>query len=419
VDARRFVTAGLPSTAVAVGAGPRQGAASAGTTPVAIVGAGPVGAVAALALAARAVPCRLFDAREPAAGKPDRRAIALSWGTRLALDRLGVWAGIGRADPITRVSVSERGAFGSIEFTADDLGTPALGYVVDYGDLALACSRALDAAGIETAWRTAVSAIEPGDESLALVLAPEGDVETRIGARCVLLADGAEGFDGAGAPPRSARAYRQVALVGDVASERFSPGRAYERFAGSGPLALLPRAGYHACVWVLEPEVAQRLLDAGPEALARALEAAAGPAFGTMRWLVTPARVPLALRCAGRASDPRIVPIGNASQVLHPVAGQGFNLGVRDALGFASAWPARADGAAGIPADALLRALAGFDRARRADRAFTVTATDLIARVTAIDNPLAAAMRGFGLSALDLLPPLRRRALQVMVFGAA
>ncbi len=385
--------------------------------PVAIVGAGPVGAVAALALAARGVPARLFDAREPAAGKPDRRAIALSWGTRLALERLGIWTRLARADPITRVSVSERGAFGSIEFTTDDLGTPALGFVVDYGDLALACSRALEAAGIPTDWRTTVAAIEPGSAALTLALAPDGDLARRLQARCVVLADGAEGIDGGPAPGRSARAYRQVALVGDVASERFTPGRAHERFAGSGPLALLPRAGHHACVWVVEPDVAQRLLDAGPEALARALEAAAGPAFGKMRWLTSPVQVPLALRRAGRSADPRVVPIGNAAQVLHPVAGQGFNLGVRDALGFASAWPHCPGGC--VPEDALLQALAGFARARRADRAFTATATDLIARVTAIDNPFVAAVRGLGLSAIDMVPQLRRRALEAMVFGAA
>jgi len=386
-------------------------------SPVVIVGAGPVGAVAALALAARGVPAQLFDAREPAAGKSDRRALALSWGTRLALDRLGAWTRIARADPITRVSVSERGAFGSLEFTTDDLGTPALGFVVDYGDLALACARALDAAGIRTGWRTTVAAIDPGSESLTITLAPDGEPARRLQARCVVLADGAEGIDGGPAPGRSARAYRQVALVGDVASERFRPGQAHERFAGSGPLALLPRAGHHACVWVLEPARAKALLDAGPEALARALEAAAGPAFGTMRWLTSPVQVPLALRRAGRPPDPRIVPIGNAAQVLHPVAGQGFNLGVRDALGFASAWPVRPGGC--LPEDALLQALAGFARARSTDRAFTVAATDLIARVTAIDNPLMAALRGIGLSALDVVPALRRRALETMVFGAA
>ena len=386
--------------------------------PVAIVGAGPVGAVAALALAARGVRAQVFDARGPAAGKPDRRAMALSWGTRLALERLGVWARIARPDPITRVSVSERGAFGSIEFTCEDLDTPALGFVVDYGDLALACSHALEAAGISIEWKTSVASVEPAADAVELVLAPEGGAGCRVGARCVVLADGAEGIDGGAAPSRIARAYRQVALVGDVGCERFTPGRAFERFAGSGPLALLPRAGYFACVWIVEPEVAQDLLEAGLVALARALEQAAGPGFGAMRWLTAPVRVPLALRRAGRAADPRVVPIGNASQMLHPVAGQGFNLGVRDAMGLASAWPF-GDPSATVPGEALARALAAFARSRRVDRGLTVATTDAIARVTAIDNPVAAALRGLGLAAIDVLPAVRRRALDTLVFGAS
>jgi len=386
--------------------------------PVAIVGAGPVGAVAALALAARGVRAQVFDAREPAAGKPDRRAMALSWGTRLALERLGVWAHLACPDPITCVSVSERGAFGSIEFTCEDLGTPALGFVVDYGDLALACSHALEAAAIPTLWRTAVASVEATANAVELVLAPDGGTGYRVGAPCVVLADGAEGIDGGPAPARTGRAYRQVALVGDVGCERFTPGRAFERFAGSGPLALLPRSGHFSCVWIVEPEVAQGLLEAGPAALARALERAAGPGFGAMRWLTAPVRVPLALRRAGRAADARVVPIGNASQVLHPVAGQGFNLGVRDALGLAAAWPlhGRPSSAAG---DDMARALAAFAASRRVDRGLTVAATDVIARVTSIDNPLAAALRGFGLAAIDLLPAVRRRALDTLVFGAS
>ncbi len=408
------MTVGLSVAAVPVDpstqAHPPQGAA----LPVAIVGAGPVGAVAALALAARGVRPVLFDARAPAAGKPDRRAIALSWGTHLSLQRLGVWPLIAHADPITRVSVSERGAFGSIEFTPEDLGTPALGFVVDYGDLALACSRALEAASIPTAWRTAVASVEPGPEAIEMLLARDAGADDRRTARCVVLADGAEGIDGVGLPARTGRDYRQVALVGEVGCARFMPGRAFERFTGSGPLALLPRSGHYACVWVLEPGVARDLLDQGSDALARALERAAGSGFGPMHWLAPPALVPLALRRAGRAGDPRVVAIGNAAQVLHPVAGQGFNLGVRDALALAAAWPSDP---APAPAD-LGAALDAFARARRVDRGLTVAATDTIARVTSFDHPLAAALRGMGLVAIDLLPALRRRALDTLVFGA-
>jgi 2-octaprenyl-6-methoxyphenol hydroxylase len=396
-----------------------------------VIGAGPVGAIAALALAARGIGVRLLEARGRAEGKADRRAIALSWGSRLALDRVGIWPRIAQADPIERVSVSERGAFGSIEFTTADLGTPALGYVVDYGDLARACADSLDAAGVDVAYHTAVSALslsssqeQPG--GVLLDLAPHGQVAHRFGARCVVLADGAEGIEAEATLVRHERAYRQVALVGEVACDHFMRGRAFERFTGSGPLALLPRADHYACVWVVEPAYARMLLDGGASALAQGLQRAAGPGFGAMRWLTAPREVPLALRRTRAPADVRVVPIGNASQMLHPVAGQGFNLGVRDALALAAAWPVAGAGepvgspGADAQGDMALRtALGRFRRARRADRTLTVGITDVIARVTAVDHPVAAAVRGLGLAAIDVLPSARRRALETLVFGVA
>jgi 2-octaprenyl-6-methoxyphenol hydroxylase len=387
---------------------------------VAIVGAGPVGAVAALALAERGVRVRLFEARARAAGKDDRRALALSWGSRLALERMGLWARLGRADPIDRVSVSERGAFGSMEFSRDDLGTAALGYVVDYGDLARACAAALDERGIQVDYRCNVARLDASRERVRLVV-HEGDddrgtpasvalrLEHEVAAACVILADGAEGIEAEATLRRHHHPYRQVALVGEAGCEHFTRARAFERFTGSGPLALLPRQDRYACVWVLEPARARSLLDAGADALARALEAAAGPGFGRMHWIDLPREVPLALRRTEVIGNVRVVPIGNAAQMLHPVAGQGFNLGVRDALALASAWPRHDDG--------LHAALSRYRSGRRADRMLTVAVTDLVARITAIDDPLAAGIRGLGIAAIDLLPPLRRRALETLVFG--
>lgn len=392
---------------------------------VVIVGAGPVGAVAAMALAARGIAPRVVESRAPAVGKIDRRSIALSWGSRLALERLGIWSRIDRADPIHRVSVSERGAFGTIEFTAADLGTPALGYVVDYGDLAMACTQALEAAAIPVDYQTAVVELGGQPDAMHLVLASDGGIRRVLAAACVVLADGAEGIAAAAGVHTRERAYRQVALVGEVACEHFMRARAYERFTGSGPLALLPRSTHYACVWVVEPEQARRLRDAGDEDRSRALESAAGPGFGAMRWLTAPHELPLALRRLAMPSDPRVVAVGNAAQTLHPVAGQGFNLGVRDALELAQAWPSArgvsamnaATGDARSPDARLLPALARFRQSRRPDRELTMAVTDTIARVTAIDHPLAAALRGLGLAAIDLLPPVRRRALETLVFG--
>jgi len=408
--------------------------------PVAVIGAGPVGAVAALALAGRGIPVCLFESRERAAGKPDGRAIALSWGTRIALEQLGVWRRLARVDPITRVSVSERGAFGSIEFSAADLGTPALGHVVDYEDLALACADALDAAAIDVWYGASVTAIDRGPATAdghaqrvsfpALAVSHTGAPTLTVPTGGVILADGAEGVDADINLRRRERIYRQVALVGEVGCDRFRRGWAFERFTGSGPLALLPRSDRYACVWVVEPAQARALLEGGAGACNIALQRAAGPGFGEMQWLTAPREVALSLRRTEARAGQLVVPVGNASQTLHPVAGQGFNLGVRDALALAAAWPRAAAGhtaalqgeilAADDSAPVRLRvALDRYRRDRRPDRGFTVAVTDLIARVTAVDHPLAAALRGLGLSAIDLLPPVRRRALETLVFGVS
>ncbi|MBC7780159.1 MAG: FAD-dependent monooxygenase [Proteobacteria bacterium] len=403
-------------------------------TPLAIIGAGPIGAVAALALSARGVPVRMFEARAPGTGKVDQRAIAVSWGSRLALEPLGIWSRLARVDPIERVSVSERGAFGSIEFSASDLGVPALGYVVDYGDLARACADALADAGIAVAYGTALVALDAKRAPMRLTLAAETGATYTLDAQCVVLADGAEASGADAALRRHERVYRQVALIGEVACTRFRRAQAFERFAGSGPLALLPRRDHYACVWVLESEPARRLLDAGAPAQARALEAAAGPGFGAMQWLAAPRELPLALRWRTSDDEARVIPIGNAAQLLHPVAGQGFNLGVRDALALAAEWPAARRGSdifdvrddatvrddldRGVARTALDQALRRFRRARRVDRALTIALTDGMARITAIDNPAAAVLRGVGLCVLDVVPNVRRRVLQTLVFGA-
>jgi 2-octaprenyl-6-methoxyphenol hydroxylase len=374
---------------------------------VIVVGAGPVGAVAGLALAAAGVPVRLLDARARGAWRHDRRALALSWGSRLVLERCGVWTRIAQAAPIRRVSVSERGMFGTLELSAGELGLPALGYVVEYGVLADACAIALETAAVDVAHEMPVQALAPL-ESGVCVRTEGGEVR----AAWALLADGAEGVDSGQTLARREQPYRQVALVGDVRCARLDASTACERFTGRGPLALLPRADHHACVWVMPEEDAQALLEASPERQSTALTQAAGAVAGECVWREPPRPVRLALTRTRAAADSRIVPIGNASQALHPVAGQGLNLGLRDAWAIARDWPA-----SGEESDER-RHLARRVADRRRDRAVTVRATAALARLTAIDWLPVRAARGLGIAALDALPALRRRVLATLVFGA-
>lgn len=372
-----------------------------------VVGAGPVGAVAGLALAAAGVPVGLLDARARGAWRHDRRSLALSWGSRLVLERCGIWARIARADPIERVSVSERGMFGTMELSARELDLPALGYVVDYAQLAAACAAALEAAAVPVEHDARVDLLSPSEAGARV-----GAASRSWDVAWVVLADGAEGVEGGHALQRSERPYRQVALVGDVQCTRLARGTACERFTGRGPLALLPRADHHACVWVMPEAQAEALRALDLEAQSSALTHAAGAVAGECRWREPPRPVALALARTRADAGSRVVPIGNASQALHPVAGQGLNLGLRDAWALARGWPAGGD----VRAEA--RHVDGRLASRRLDRGLTVGVTDALARLTAVDLLPVRIARGLGIAALDALPSVRRRVLSTLVFGA-
>jgi 2-octaprenyl-6-methoxyphenol hydroxylase len=213
-------------------------------------------------------------------------------------------------------------------------------------------------------------------------------------------------------PDAEVKRYAQDALVALVEVSPVSRAAAFERFTREGPLALLPFGGRYALVWSLPPEKA-RLLAAAPEAdFLRQLNAAAGARPGRAIGVEARAVQPLALRVRQARIGERAVYIGNAAQTLHPVAGQGLNLGLRDAWDLAQIMRDAPD-----PGDAA--ALERFAARRRLDAGATIRATDLLAGIFLGANPFAAAARGAALTALDLLPAPRRFFARRMIFGAS
>jgi 2-octaprenyl-6-methoxyphenol hydroxylase len=374
---------------------------------IVVVGAGPVGAAFALALRDSGLSVLLLEARSGRSA--DRRSLALSCGSRLLLQRLGVWERIAARTPIESIHVSQRAGFGRSLLTAADAGLPALGYVVPYADLHLALSAQLPACPHTRVY----------DDTDVLDIAPDGDaalVRCRSGeqtwaARCALavLADG--GTLAQSAAAHRGRDYAQSALVANVATDRPHANRAYERFTPFGPIALLPAGTGFALVWTARPDEADRLLALDDGAFLRALQGAFGERAGGFRQCTARAVYPLALRVAGTPRCARVVLLGNAAQTLHPVAGQGLNLGLRDAwqlAQFAQAAPAE------VGTQPFLER---FRRARRPDRLGTIALTDLL--VTGFSNDLAPLrwLRGFGLTFLDALPPAKKAFIERMTFG--
>ena len=338
---------------------------------VLIRGAGPVGCALALALKDSGLRIGLIGSFP---GKPAFRPIALSYASRLILERLGAWERL-EATPIETIHVSQQQGFGRMRMDAADAGVAALGYVTEYGFL-----------------------LEALRQPTQPFLIDEGEP-----ARCVVHAEGA-------APDADEKRYSQDALVALVRTRPASSTTAFERFTAEGPLALLPHAGGYAVVWSCSPQRALSLLESSDEAFLRALAEAAGSRPGQPVEVASRSVQPLALRVRPTRVEARAVYIGNAAQTLHPVAGQGLNLGLRDAWELASVLRDAED-----PGDA--RLLARYAESRRLDAQATIRITDALAGAFLGSSRVLRAARGAALTALDLLPAPRRFFARRMMFG--
>ncbi len=379
---------------------------------VAIVGGGMVGLSLAAALSRLPLDVVVIEP-VPAgeAGQPsfDSRTSALSNGTRRILEGLGVWRSVAaEATPIKRIHVSDRGRFAFARLSAEQQGVPALGYTLENRLLGAALWRAMSAAPrVKILSPAQVTRVTPGAERVDLAV--EGCGETGVSARLVVAADGAKsavreafGIDA------TVWDYGQHAVIANVAAGRFHDFVAYERFTPTGPIAVLPLAdGRCTIVWTLAPDAAREALALDDAAFLAAFQERFGHRLGQFTRVGKRHAYPLALTRSERQVAPRAVIIGNAAQGLHPIAGQGFNLGLRDVATLAEviADEVRASGAAMDPGSpAVLERYADW---RRADRRTVIAFTDGLVRL--FGNPLApvAAARSAGLLLFDLLPPAK------------
>lgn len=380
-----------------------------------VVGGGLVGSSLALALAAAGRPVTLVEARAGTSALADpmrERYLALSAGSLHALAALRVWPHLAeRAQPITAVHASRAGAFGRVLMRASDHGRDDLGAVVPASVLGQALESAL-------AGRPQVERLRParllGFEQDAGVVRVE--LATDAG-RQVLEADVLVAADGADSPVRAALAvpvdvddYGQQAIVVSMGLGRAHGGVAYERFTDDGAVAALPLPGRRAgMVWTLPSAQADVVMAQGGMALVDALQDRFGQRLGRLHDPGQASAWPLLRRYARRLHQGRVVLVGNAAQSLHPIAAQGFNLGLRDALVLAECL-----GAAIEPADAL----AAYAARREPDRARIAGLSHALARWPKLPVPGSALAAGVALAVFNLLPPLRD-ALALAAMGFA
>jgi len=385
---------------------------------VVIVGGGMVGASFALALRATKLRTLLIEGVPPdSSAQPsfDERTTALGNGSRQIFESLGVWEAMAAdASPIRSIHVSDAGRFGVARLDAREQGVPAFGYVVPNRTIGRVLWQALrEAPNVTVAVPAQVKAATLREEAVELEVLTETGTES-IRAAVAVAADGAGSVLRASAGiDADIEDYQQVAIVVNAATDRPNTGDAFERFTSSGPLAVLPTAGGgYTVVWAVRPARAAELTALDDAAFAAELLSAFGWRVG--RWTRVGRRhtYPLALSRATDTVAGRVVLIGNAAQALHPVAGQGFNLGLRDAATLAEMLA----GAAATPDFAEL--LARFAEWRAEDRKGVTRFTDGLVKLFGSDLPGIGLVRNFGLLLFDL-SPAAKRALSRVSWGFA
>jgi len=380
------------------------------TLDVAVVGGGMVGAAAALALARAGFSTALLEARAPAAwdadAEVDLRVVGLAPSSVMLLDELGVWTSIreARAGSYSHMHVWDAESGAAIDFDAHSEGRDRLGYIVENNLVQWMLWQALQTAGVRVLCPAEVKAFEAREDRIQLELA---DGET-LAAGLLVAADGAASplrqLAGIGTRGRD---YAQRAVVAHVTTERPHEDTAWQRFLPGGPLALLPLAdGRSSIVWSLPEAEARRVLALDGQAFLDELGVASDFRLGRIVAATPRAAFPLKLQLAERYQADRFVLLGDAAHAVHPLAGQGVNLGLRDVAELRDTLiDARAAGR-DIGAAHVLRRYA---RRRRSADTLDALGFDALARIYAWQSPVLVAARGMGVRLLDRLAPLKRK----------
>lgn len=375
-----------------------------------IAGGGMVGGSLALALAGLPLRTLVVEAMPPAdAAQPsyDDRATAIAESSRRILEGIGCWNALaGDAAPIREVHVSERGAFGATRLRAAEHSIESFGYVVENRALGAALWERIGASSGLSAWTPAkVVGLAQNEEALRVSIERPDAAPLEVSARLLVAADGAR------SPSRELAGiahevhdYGQTALIANVTPATDHGGTAFERFTPHGPLAVLPLTrGRATIVWTLPPDEAVAILALDDSGFLAALQAAFGFRLGAFRKVGRRASYPLSRVRAQAWHAGRVVLAGNSAHGIHPVAGQGFNLGLRDAAALAELIARQ--GPDGDPGSKGL--LEEYGEWREADRARTVRDTDGLVQVFTSEFAPLRAGRRIGLVGLDLLPPAR------------
>ncbi|MES3008931.1 MAG: 2-octaprenyl-6-methoxyphenyl hydroxylase [Pseudomonadota bacterium] len=391
---------------------------------VVVVGGGLVGASFACALAAKASakPLRILVTEPVAALQAstsfDARSTALSYGSRCIYERLGLWQELGPlATPIKNIHVSDRGHFGAVRIDSADMGVEALGYVAENQHLGVVLTAALDRAPtIDFLCPAVIDVLQPRPDGMS-VRVQHGEssrarlAPTEITAGLVVLADGGKsilserlGISG------SVTHYGQKAIIANIAFEKSHDNVAFERFTDSGPLAVLPlttQQGDHrgALIWTVAEDEADEILALPEPLFLQQLQERFGYRLGPIEKVGARVAYPLSLAVAREQVRPGLVLLGNVAHTLHPVAGQGLNLALRDSEVLAELLAAAHEKGQSPGAMTVLQ---GYVNAQRRDQDATIDFSHYMTRLFSSGNPALIWARKFGLFSIDLIPVMKK-----------
>jgi len=373
---------------------------------VLIVGAGMVGTSLALALKNTSLKIGIIEAHSiETDSQPsfDDRGIALSYGSQRIFETLGLWPALqAYATPILDIHISDRGHFGVTRLSAQGANVPALGQVLTAKQLGQQLNIALQQAdNIELLSPLKVTALETSSDKTTVSLSNQQKLHCKL----LVAADGQHSTIRELLELGSwQRDYQQTAVTANVSTERPHQNRAFERFTDSGPLALLPMSDNRSSlVWTVKTDDEQRLLALSDEDFLQALQQRFGFRLGHFTKVGKRSSYPLGLMQTDAAIEPRLLLIGNAAHSLHPIAGQGFNLGLRDAAVLAEIISQHSDDC-GQPAS-----LEAYKAWQLPAQDNIVKATDRLVKLFSNANPLLGHGRSAALAMLDILPPVKQR----------
>lgn len=377
---------------------------------IAIIGGGPVGAALALALRDSKLKVCVLESRAALSTGNEARALALSYGSRMVLTRCGIWETLPDVSSICTIHISQKQSFGRALLRAQDLDVPELGYVIPYTALHSAMALAMQHSDINCIYGANVSQLHSVTDG-ARIQYQQNNTEHTLQARLAVVADGgkllAQQF------PPEVHDYGQSALITHVSCAAPQPHTAFERFTPQGPLALLPFQNGYELVWTAAHLAAQEMLAWDDTKFLRELHQHFGDRVGEFLTVSQRSCFPLGLKRSSLQSPlPHTVLLGNAAQTLHPVAGQGFNLGLRDAWELSQEILDTAPEALGTSS-----MLAAYRSQRSIDREAGIKFTDGLVRLFSNDLPLLSAGRAAALTALDCLPFAKKFVAKRMMFG--